>query len=227
MNHNKAKINNYSDEELKELLTSSKSLREFINKIGYSIGGSAIYKFVRFKLEERNLTKYIPKYDYNDRFKKLLTGEQNKPILNSAKLKRWIIKNNLIKYTCADCGNSGTWNNKKLVLQLEHKNGNNKDGRIENLCFLCPNCHSQTETFCGRHRRKCQNCNNKATKYSKYCEKCTTEKRIKGRKIERPTLDSILKDVIEFGFRGTGKKYGVSDNAIRKWIKVYEREKCE
>ena len=58
-----------------------------------------------------------------------------------------IIKNNLMEYKCAICGNIGEWNGKQLVLQLDHINGDHFDNRLENLRFLCPNCHSQTETF--------------------------------------------------------------------------------
>lgn len=61
-------------------------------------------------------------------------------------LKDKILKNNLLEYKC-ECGNIGEWGGKKLILQLDHKNGINSDNRLENLRFLCPNCHSQTETF--------------------------------------------------------------------------------
>ena len=56
-----------------------------------------------------------------------------------------------MKYKCAICGNNGIWNNQKLVLQLDHKNGDNTDNRLSNLRLLCPNCHSQTDTFSGRN----------------------------------------------------------------------------
>jgi Zn finger protein HypA/HybF involved in hydrogenase expression len=65
-------------------------------------------------------------------------------------------------YECATCKNEHftkcdgvlMWNKKKIVLQLEHKNGINNDNRLDNIEFLCPNCHSQTQTFCGGNSKK-------------------------------------------------------------------------
>lgn len=65
-------------------------------------------------------------------------------------VKKSLISNNLIPYKCEVCGIE-KWNGKDIKLELHHKNGNNKDNRLENLCFLCPNCHSQTENFRGRN----------------------------------------------------------------------------
>jgi hypothetical protein len=50
-------------------------------------------------------------------------------------------------YRCAICCQAPHWNGKKLVLQINHKNGDFADDRSENLEFVCPNCHSQTETY--------------------------------------------------------------------------------
>lgn len=55
---------------------------------------------------------------------------------------------------CEKCGQEPIWNGEPLLLTPDHKNGQSWDNRPENLRFLCPNCHSQTETFCGRNRRK-------------------------------------------------------------------------
>ena len=49
-------------------------------------------------------------------------------------------------YTCASCGIS-THNGKPITLEVEHIDGNAKNNKKENVCLLCPNCHSQTDTY--------------------------------------------------------------------------------
>jgi len=69
----------------------------------------------------------------------------------------WLLRRALIEsgrvYECAFCGQKPEWNGKSLLLIPDHKNGNFWDNRSENLEFLCPNCHSQTSTYCGRNIR--------------------------------------------------------------------------
>lgn len=66
-------------------------------------------------------------------------------------LKSRLIKENLVQYECAVCRNPGIWNGQKLSLHLDHANGVYNDNRIENLRFLCPNCHAQTDTYAGKN----------------------------------------------------------------------------
>lgn len=70
---------------------------------------------------------------------------------NRKHIKNLIEINKLIPYLCAGCSNNGIWNGKPIKLQLEHKNGISNDHRLENLEYLCPNCHSQTSTYSGKN----------------------------------------------------------------------------
>lgn len=113
----------------------------------------------------------------------------------------------------------------KISLILDHINGIYNDNRLENLRIVCPNCNAGLETFAGKNTKRekvikkiflCK-CGNTKTKESKNCEECYHKKR---RRVERPPLDELIKEVEEFGYCATGRKYGVSDNAIRKWMKM-------
>jgi len=68
-------------------------------------------------------------------------------------LRKYIHHFNILEYKCSDedCGIID-WKNKHLVLELDHINGKRTDNRKENLRWLCPNCHSQTDTFRGRNK---------------------------------------------------------------------------
>jgi len=69
-------------------------------------------------------------------------------------LKKRLVDAGLKENRCEQCGIT-EWQGQPLAMQLHHINGDGTDNRIENLQFLCPNCHSQTETYGGRngHRR--------------------------------------------------------------------------
>lgn len=77
-----------------------------------------------------------------------IKGELRK---RSTQLKRALIESG-IEYKCAECPCTGEWNGRKLVLQVDHINGQYWDNRKENMRFLCPNCHSQTDTFGSKNK---------------------------------------------------------------------------
>ena len=66
-------------------------------------------------------------------------------------IKQRIVAGNLLEYKCSKCS-IDNWQNETIVLDLDHINGNNRDNRLENLRYLCPNCHSQTDTYKGRNK---------------------------------------------------------------------------
>lgn len=80
----------------------------------------------------------------------ILSG--NYPRYSTNRLKKRLIKEGILKETCMTCGLFGLWNDKPLVLHLDHINGVNNDHRLNNLQLLCPNCHSQTDTYAGKNK---------------------------------------------------------------------------
>jgi HNH endonuclease len=65
-------------------------------------------------------------------------------------IKRRLLKAGKLQNRCDFCGLS-EWRGRPLSIQIDHINGIHDDHRLENLRMLCPNCHSQTETFAGRN----------------------------------------------------------------------------
>lgn len=73
-------------------------------------------------------------------------------------VRRIVVRNELLPYFCSNekCqlhGSPAVWAGEEIVLHLDHVNGVRNDHRIENLRWLCPNCHSQTKTYCGRNKK--------------------------------------------------------------------------
>jgi DNA-binding CsgD family transcriptional regulator len=69
---------------------------------------------------------------------------------NRGHLKTRLLKAGLKEERCEDCGLT-EWRGKPLRITLHHINGDGYDNRIENISFLCPNCHSQTSNYGGRN----------------------------------------------------------------------------
>ena len=68
-------------------------------------------------------------------------------------LKNRLLEAGILQNRCEECGLT-EWRGKRLSIQIDHVNGVRDDNRLENLRMLCPNCHSQTETFASRNRGK-------------------------------------------------------------------------
>jgi hypothetical protein len=160
---------------------------------------------------------------------------------NRTSLKKRLYDEGLLKRECCLCGQGEDWNGMKISLILDHINGVHNDNRIENLRIVCPNCNAGLDTFAGKNNKfekkeksvkkikkkentlktdnkyinSCE-CGNLKLIESKSCEECFHTNR---RKVERPSIEQLKKEVEEFGYSATGRKYGVSDNAVRKWIK--------
>lgn len=150
--------------------------------------------------------------------------DNSKPI-SSWRLKNKLIKAGIKKNKCEICGIS-EWNHKPITCQLHHKNGNNKDNRLENLQILCPNCHSQTDSYAGKSLRVTEPKKKLSPEeVREKSSKANSHAKISCRKVIRPSYEQFLFELKQLNgnFSAMGRKYGVSGNAIRKWIKSYER----
>lgn len=108
---------------------------------------------------------------------------ENSTYTSGNDLKKRLLAAKLLINQCAECDQVPFWNNKPLILQLDHINGIHNDNRITNLRLLCPNCHTQTETFSGKHNkrkeRKCIGCGKQIVRGSVRCNKCEANTRLK------------------------------------------------
>lgn len=90
--------------------------------------------------------------------------------------------------------------------------------------MLCPNCHSQTDNYCGNANKNtkkyyCKECGKEITKKATYCSVCAAKH---ARKIERPNLEQLILDFKELkAFTKVGNKYDVADNTVKKWFIFY------
>lgn len=153
-------------------------------------------------------------------------------------LKRRLFESRLKQSRCELCGQPGVWRGKPMTLILDHVNGVPDDNRLENLRIACPNCAATFDTHCGRknqavpRERKCVRCQQVFTptqSTQRYCSSAcgSRHSRTRGpqpdrRKVSRPDHPTLASDIAELGYRGAGRKYGVSDNAVRKWLRAYE-----
>lgn len=227
-------------EILEKIVKDSKTITEVIKKMGLRAAGGnfkSIKKriekyeidtshFESDKIRKEKLSNYI-RLHHKKSLIECLTEDSNYSRKN---LKDRLYLEGLKEKKCEICGQGEIWRGKKMSLILDHINGIWNDNRIENLRIVCPNCNATLPTHCGKNKSK-QNI--LKTKYGfsinddvdfrKILTVAKIDASIKKRIVDRPPYDVLIQEVNEFGYSATGRKYNVSDNAIRKWIKLYEK----
>ena len=150
----------YPENDFINLINNSKRMKDVLSTLGVANKGGN-FNTVNARIAQLGLNKdHMVGMRESSIIGRTITIDEFKSewLVKSSKrqrttLKRYLLKFGLIKWECNYCGNKGDWHGRKLTLQLEHKNGVSNDNRIENLCLLCPNCHSQTSTYAGKNCR--------------------------------------------------------------------------
>lgn len=214
---------NYTKEQLQQAVAESKTITNVLKLLGYPINQGVYHRKIKascleFAIDTSHFTRKGGGSGGIGRpLNEILI--ENSPYPWTATLKARLIKHGLLEYKCVHCNNTGEWLGQTLSLQLDHINGINTDNRLENLRLLCPNCHSQTDTFGGRKLRKqrfCTLCKTTEIQIGKVvCEPCKIIKRNSTRKFEvsKEELQTLINNN---PIKGVGRIFGVSDNSIRK-----------
>ena len=162
-----------SNDEFKRFVKESHTYADVCRKMGWKPQGGN-YRYVKKYISELKLdtSHFTMKGRINSGIKH---NEKNveyylttNSYVKAERLKWKLFSTSLKEYKCEKCGRSN-WEGNQISLQLHHINGDNTDNRLENLQILCPNCHSQTDNYCGANNRH----DDISKKY--YCRFCGKE----------------------------------------------------
>ncbi len=218
----------WTDDDLKLAVKNSLSTRTALKELGLKPAGGN-YKNIKKHIERLGLDV---SHHTGQGYLRGKTHSYSKPIplkevlvstsyYSTSMLKTRLIKEGLLKNKCATC-NINSWLKKELVLHLDHINGVNIDNRLNNLRLLCPNCHSQTDTYCGKNKGK-QKLKPRPPQ-SKQSIKSKPKpkprpKQLKGMMLLRSYNENVIIDLIcATNIKSAAKSLGVSYQSVHKYI---------
>ena len=144
-----------SDDEIRQVVPQCFSIAAVCRAVGLVEAG-ANHRFMKDRLTQLNLDtshfgQQISILGHKGYGRLLETYLVKGSKISSCALKGKLLKANLLKEVCALCEMEPIWQGEKLVLHLDHIDGDSRNNVLSNLRLLCPNCHSQTLTYCGKN----------------------------------------------------------------------------
>lgn len=106
---------------------------------------------LKFGFSAASWTKAVRRGELRARTLRLTLEELFQKQRSRSTVKRHLLRAGILFNVCEECG-LDEWRGKPISIQVDHRNGIRDDHRIENLRMLCPNCHSQTDTFGAKNR---------------------------------------------------------------------------
>lgn len=177
----------YTTDQLKEVVKTSETYIEVFRKLGYKSRSmdrvtkrGLLQNIKDNNIDAGHLKHYSDSIEFNHSKFKLedLLVENGTYKGGSANLKARLFRAKLLKEECSICKLPNIWQGRPITLQMDHINGIFNDNRLENLRILCPNCHSQTDTYAGKNSKVKASprpiciCGNTMKKGSKICKTC-------------------------------------------------------
>lgn len=217
----KSRVSTCTDEEFAKIVSESYTYKEVLEKLGYHHSGGA-YITLRKRIKALNLsTEHMtPTKRYGRAQNKIPDEDIFVKGSTYCKVRDRVLQNNMLPYVCAICGQEPMWKGKPLTLTLDHINGDHYDNRIENLRFVCPNCDTQLDTYGAKNKKK-YGAPNKESVTKKTSRKPVSKKtpNLVSTKVTKEEFLKVLKNFESF--TELGRKFGVSDNAVRKWCRKW------
>lgn len=173
----------YTKDELIEIIGCCRNYIDILNTL--KLNNYYHRYLIKFVKENNVNTSHFRKSAPSTLASRLIKGNRH---ICGTDIKKYLITKNLVLNECSICKLPPIWNNKPLIFHLDHINGDHFDNRIENLRLLCPNCHTQTDTYTGKNTAKykekqCSECSSKLKRnnITGKCAKCITKEKNTGK----------------------------------------------